>query len=261
MSSNDALLSQYATIDSLATRRDLYQYATGASLTEEIFSRLNGFPGMSFLDVGCGYGADVATLLEKFPDTHAVGIDQSAGMINDARQRAPGATFLVDDAKTFTLDERFNRILVRHALHLVDDPQQAIQNILQHLAPNGRAIFVTHSLSSLPNFNNWREWFEVTAGISYRSPGDAFTVENDAARFDGDSRTVTAEKLTSIIRLTNAEPILSYIRSQKRWSRPLTDDALEMLLNHAREEVTNAIATHGSFEEQSVNGIITVTRE
>lgn len=260
MSSNDALLSQYATIDSLATRRDLYQYATGASLTEEIFSRINSFPGMSFLDVGCGYGADVATLLKKFPDTHAVGIDQSAGMINGARQRAPGATFLVDDAKTFTLDERFDRILVRHALHLVDDPQQAIQNILQHLAQNGRAIFVTHSLSSLPNLNNWREWFEVTTGISYRSPGDAFTVENDAARFDGDSRTVTAEKLTSIIRLTDAEPYLSYIRTQKRWSRPPTDAELQMLLDHVREEINAEIAARGHFEETSINGIITVTR-
>ncbi len=259
MSNNDAILGQYTTSDSLVARRDLYAYVTGTSLTDEMLARLDGFSGMSFLDVGCGYGADVATVLEKFPDARCIGIDQSEGMINDAKQRAPHAEFLVDNAQTFALDARFDRMLMGHALHLTTDVQATINNVLGHLAPHGRAVFVVHSLATLPKFAEWRRWLAERTGITYTSPGDACSVENDADRFVGEGRTVTVEKISAVIRLTNAEPILSYIRSQKRWSRPLTDDELEMLLDHARKEVTNAIVTHGSFEEQSVNGIITVT--
>lgn len=259
MSNNDAILGQYATSDSLVARRDLYTYVTGTSLTDEMFARLDGFSGMLFLDVGCGYGADVATVLEKFPDAQCTGIDQSEGMIANARPRAPNATFSVDNAQTFSLDARFDRVLMRHALHLATDVQTTIDNVLRHLAPKGRAVFVVHSLSSLPRFAEWRRWFAEHTGITYTSPGDACTVENDAHRFTGEGQMVTVEKISAIIRLTNAEPILSYIRSQKRWSRSPTDAELHMLLNHVREEITAEIAVHGYFEETSVNGIIVVT--
>ena len=49
------------------------------------------------IDMGCGPGYTTALLLERFPHAFVTGIDGSEAMVTEARERVPGAQFMVGD--------------------------------------------------------------------------------------------------------------------------------------------------------------------
>jgi trans-aconitate 2-methyltransferase len=49
------------------------------------------------IDLGCGPGDSTALLLERFPHAFVTGIDGSEAMVTEARERVPGAQFMVGD--------------------------------------------------------------------------------------------------------------------------------------------------------------------
>src|SRR5689334_17111815 len=99
MSDNDTHVSQYATSATLSARRGLYDTNIGISLTEHLIEQLRLATATSFLDAGCGYGADIATVTQRFPQLRAVGFDVSEGQIADARTKTPSAAFFVGDVR------------------------------------------------------------------------------------------------------------------------------------------------------------------
>ena len=66
-------------------------------------------PHSHILDLCCGTGH----LTKKLIDNHFVvtGIDGSAQMIEYARQNAPNAAFIVDDARYFNINEQFQYVI------------------------------------------------------------------------------------------------------------------------------------------------------
>ncbi len=261
MSDNDKHVSQYATSATLTTRRGLYDTNVGVSLTDRLIEQLKLDMATSLLDVGCGYGADIATVIGRYPKLHCVGFDQSEAQINDAKIKTPSAIFFVADANNFQLDETFDRILVRHVLHLLPDPSAAIDNILRHCKPGGRVVFATHSTQSQPKFAAWRTWFKDKTGIGYSAPSDKLTLENNQDLFTKPGCKVEFIKAEETISLTDPEPYLAYIKGQKRWSREPSEIEMNELLEYVRNQIQTEIDEHGHFEDASINGIITLDHE
>lgn len=256
---SDKILGQYANSATLSTRRGLYDTNTGIPLTSRLKEQLHLDSAESLLDAGCGYGADIATFTTRHPKLTAVGFDLSEGQINDARAKTPSMEFFVGDVTTFQLNRTFDRILVRHVLHLVPDPSAAISNILRHLKPGGRAVFAIHSKKTQPKFTAWRGWFKEKTGIGYGAPGDKLTIENNRdvfANLGGNVEFIEAEETIS---LSDADPYIAYIKGQKRWDREPSAEELEALLTHVRSEIENEIQNNGKFEDSSINGLVTLT--
>jgi trans-aconitate methyltransferase len=257
---SDKILGQYASSATLSTRRGLYDTNVGISLTERLEEQLQLATAESLLDAGCGYGADIANFASRHPHLRAVGFDLSEGQINDAKIKTPSAEFFVGDVMTFQLEQIHDRILMRHVLHLVPDPSAAINNILKHLKPGGRAVFAIHSQKTQPRFTGWRTWFKDHTGIGYSAPSDKLTIENNRdlfSRFNGKVEFIEAAEMISLV---EAEPYLAYIKGQKRWSREPSADELELLLTHVRTEIENEIQNTGRFEDPSINGIVVLSR-
>jgi trans-aconitate methyltransferase len=260
MSVNPDVLKQYNTADALTTRRSLYDCIVGPTLSEILARYLQLDKSKTLLDVGCGYGADIATFTAQYPGLQATGLDSSPKLIEDARTRAPGAVFHVADAANFALEEKYDRILVRHVLHLLDVPGAAITNILKYLNPSGRAVFVMHSTRSQPRYAEWLTWFLAQTGIDYISPSDAFTVDTHTHVFTQQPLKVTISDATQIMRMREPEPYLAYLKSQKRWSREPLEAEMTLLLSHVRQEIEKDIAEKGYFEDASINGIVVLER-
>ena len=256
MSDSSELKSQYATSKTLNTRRGLYDTNIGVSLTDRLAQELQLDSAESFLDVGCGYGADIAKFTQLYPKLQATGFDPSEAQINDARSKTPGAKFLLGDLETIDLSDQFDRVLVRHVLHLTSDPVQALNRILTWVKPGGRVVFAIHSSKSQPKFAAWRKWFEDQTGISYSAPSDKLTLEKNRDLFEKPGYQTTFIEAVETISLTDAEPYLNYIKSQKRWSREPTPEELNDLYEHVRKSIDTEIKTRGTFEDLSINGIV-----
>jgi trans-aconitate methyltransferase len=95
-------------------------------------------PGERILDLGCGTGQLTAEIAKKC--AHAVGLDNSANMIGQARQNYPGLTFVLGDAANFHFEEPFDAVFSNAVLHWVKNADAAADSIAQALRPGGRFV-------------------------------------------------------------------------------------------------------------------------
>jgi predicted TPR repeat methyltransferase len=102
-----------------------------------------GWTGRRVLDLGCGTGRAG----EPYRDDgfEVVGVDPSEAMIRAARRRDPQGRYLVGDARTLALGERFDLVIaVFDALNnLTGDGElgRACERVAAHLGPGGAFAF------------------------------------------------------------------------------------------------------------------------
>lgn len=258
MSDNNQILAQYATSAPLAARRGLYDTNVGVTLTDRLDEQLQLSSAKSLLDVGCGYGADVATFSKRHPQLQIVGLDQSEGQLRDAQNTTPSAKFILADAENFDLHEKFDRVLIRHVLHLVSSPSAVLERARAHCQPTGRMVVAMHSVKSQPKYRRWISRFKDQTGIDYSFPADTFAIENQTQLFQNDTWRVENFEALEMIHLTSPEPYLDYIKSQTRWSKQPSSQELSMLIEHVRRDIESDITQNGYFEDPSINGIVIV---
>lgn len=103
----------------------------------ELFARI-GHPGPSRVyDLGCGTGAMVKAMRERWPDATITGIDRSEDMLAASRQAVPDASFEAADLATWAPDAPVDVIYSNAALHWLDDHEALFPRLYGHLAPGG----------------------------------------------------------------------------------------------------------------------------
>ncbi|WP_156153564.1 class I SAM-dependent methyltransferase [Domibacillus robiginosus] len=105
---------------------------------EDVVSLLAPKAGETILDLGCGTGDLSFSLFSKA--VHVVGIDQSASMIEEAKQKYPDISFLVEDAHDLPFEEKFDAVFSNAALHWMKKPEQVLAQVFKSLKPGGRFV-------------------------------------------------------------------------------------------------------------------------
>jgi trans-aconitate 2-methyltransferase len=106
----------------------------GAALLDLLAPR----PGERILDLGCGTGhltAQIAAL-----GAEVIGLDASPAMVEQARRTYPQLTFVVGDARDFTLKQPVDAVLSNAALHWVQPPEPVVDCVRRALQPGGRFV-------------------------------------------------------------------------------------------------------------------------
>jgi SAM-dependent methyltransferase len=102
--------------------------------------------GLSVLDAGCGPGLYAEELLAR--GAKVVGVDQSAGMIERAKERlGDRAELHVHDlAQPLDrfADEVFDAAVLALVIHHVDDRRALLRELFRVLRPGGRLVMSTH---------------------------------------------------------------------------------------------------------------------
>jgi trans-aconitate methyltransferase len=114
--------------------RHSFVWRYGANLLEQ----LNPQPGERILDVGCGTGQLTAEIARS--GAQVVGLDNSAGMLSQARQNYPDLTFVLGDASAFDFPEPFDAVFSNAALHWVKDADGAASCIARALRRGSRFV-------------------------------------------------------------------------------------------------------------------------
>lgn len=115
-----------------------------------------GGAGLRLLDVGCGTGASTAALLAAAPDATIIGVDASAGMLEQARAKAWPSTvsFLHAPAEALTqalgeagLAGPFDGIFAAYLVRNLADPDPVLGTMRDLLRPGAPLVVHDYSLS------------------------------------------------------------------------------------------------------------------
>ncbi len=94
----------------------------------------------SLLDVGCGQGSLLATLMPLKPQASHMGVDFAAKALDVARHRAPNAEFGLLDVVAGHLDRRFDLVVCTDVVEHIEDDVAALRNLA---AMTGRYLLVS----------------------------------------------------------------------------------------------------------------------
>ena len=127
--------------------------------------------GASVLDVGCGTGQLAGVLLSR--GFRVTGLDRSAEMIRFARENAPGATFLVADARSFRLPRAFHAALstfdTLNHIPSLEELAATFCNVHAALVPGGLFLFDLNMEEGY--LARWRGGDSVVARTTSSRPG------------------------------------------------------------------------------------------
>jgi len=107
-------------------------------MASAVLDLLDAKSGERILDLGCGTGH----LTEQIAASGAtvVGVDKSAEMIEQARQKHPAISFEVMDARELALAQLFDAVFSNATLHWITEPEKVIAGIAKILKPGGRFV-------------------------------------------------------------------------------------------------------------------------
>jgi trans-aconitate 2-methyltransferase len=107
----------------------------------EVLGRLELRGDEVALDAGCGSGRVTEALLARLPAGRVIGVDQSASMIEAARERlGDRAELHVADLSTFDLGLEADAILSTATFHWIADHDALFARLRAHLRPGGLLV-------------------------------------------------------------------------------------------------------------------------
>jgi trans-aconitate 2-methyltransferase len=114
---------------------------TMEALGLEVLDRLELEGDELVLDAGCGSGRVTAALIERLPRGRAIGVDESASMIEAARGRlGPEVDLRVGDLLALRLQEPLDAILSTATFHWIGDHARLFRTLHRALRPGGRLV-------------------------------------------------------------------------------------------------------------------------
>lgn len=103
----------------------------------ELLARVPLVDAARVVDLGCGPGNSTELLAHRFPDADLLGTDNSAAMLQSARQRLPGVRFELSDIAQWLPQQPPDLIYANAALQWVPAHEQLIPRLFGALAPGG----------------------------------------------------------------------------------------------------------------------------
>jgi trans-aconitate 2-methyltransferase len=88
-------------------------------------------------DLGCGPANSTELLIERFPDAEVVGLDSSANMLAQARERLPGGAFMQADLTTWTPQAPTDLLFANAVFQWVPNHEAVLPRLLQALPEGG----------------------------------------------------------------------------------------------------------------------------
>ena len=185
-----------------------------------VFDRLAPSPGSRILELGCGPGRLWLENADRLGGIGSLALtDYSLGMAREARDAVASHSRAIIaanvDAQALPFgNASFDLVVANHMLYHVPDRPRAFAEIRRVLRPGGRFCAATNGICHL------QELDALIAGNPLAEAGPftnlAFTLEDGAAQLAPYFSHITLARYEDALVVTEAEPLLAYIRSMNR---------------------------------------------
>lgn len=101
----------------------------------DLAKRIEKYNPLSVADLGCGPGNSTSVLRSVFPNARLIGIDNSANMIEKARNTYPDIEFRLRDIQN--LNEKYDLIFSNACLQWISDHNTLLPYLIEQLNDNG----------------------------------------------------------------------------------------------------------------------------
>jgi SAM-dependent methyltransferase len=126
------------TFDVAADAYDRYMGAWSRLIAPQLIDLVAMTPGQRVLDVGCGPGALLDSLVARVGSGSLAGVDPSASFIEAARHRHPAADIRVARAEVLPFpDNEFDAALAQLVVHFMTDPVAGLGEMRRVTKPGG----------------------------------------------------------------------------------------------------------------------------
>jgi SAM-dependent methyltransferase len=132
-----------------------------------LFAKFAGiWDGERVLDVGCGTGALIQTVVNLTPRSEVVGIDPTPGFVAYARQRFTDPRITIDQGSAFELpypESSFDHSLSMLVFHLISAPEKAVSEMRRVTKAGGTVAACTRDGAGAMELNRifWTEAIEL----------------------------------------------------------------------------------------------------
>ena len=89
------------------------------------------------VDLGCGPGNSTELLVKRYPEARVAGLDSSANMLRQARERLPNCEFVQDNAATWTPDASVDLVFANAIFQWIPDHPSVLRRLLEALPQGG----------------------------------------------------------------------------------------------------------------------------
>jgi ubiquinone/menaquinone biosynthesis C-methylase UbiE len=212
-----------------------------------IFETLLKLPAnATILELGCGSATMWKECADQIPAGWAITLtDLSDGMLDTAwRNLVPsGRNFKFErmDAQSITYEDHvFDVVIANHMLYHVPDRSKALTEIKRVLKDDGSLIATTIGNSHMKEMNDW-----VVRASNNKDKNMfslVFTLENGLAQLEEMFSKVVCSRYADHLRVTEAEPVMAYIRSAIR-----ATDLSEENLGALEKELTAILEKEGEI--------------
>lgn len=141
------------------------------SVCEELFdwAKLKTLDHKKILDLGCGNGSIDHYLVNKYQNLSITALDNNKEMIEFSKNtyHHPNLYFTESDAQNFHFDMKFDYVISLAALHWVENQQQVLQCIYEHLNEGGKALLLLYpeqpylwkAVNHVITYDKWKIYF------------------------------------------------------------------------------------------------------
>jgi ubiquinone/menaquinone biosynthesis C-methylase UbiE len=174
-------VSQLEHFERLAPRYDELRTPDDITPLHELLVREGRLEGARVLDVGCGTGALLALVAERF-GCEVAGVDPAPAMLDVARGKLPDAElYLAHGEELPFADDAFDAALMVLVVHHLGDRRRAFREARRVLVAGGRLLIVTRDPVTVP-----RDWlasiFPSYADVARRRFPPLDVLENEVQR-------------------------------------------------------------------------------
>jgi SAM-dependent methyltransferase len=246
---------QYATDANLRARQALWAHGEPPfSLMAWVLDLADLHGHEAVLDVGCGNGAYLTTLVERGHGGPVVGLDLSLGMLRSVDASVPLVT---GDAQRLPFRAAaFDVVLAPHMLYHVPDRRQAASELRRVLRPGGRCLAVTNGADNFPEL---RALVESAAGGSWqwRRPAETlFSLDNGGAQLGTafDEVTVVETPPRHAV-VTDPDAVAAYLESiRDHYEEQLPAGRWDHVVDEVRRRTADVVSTDGALRLTAVAG-------